>query len=388
MKTKSFLTIVVLGIMALGIVSCSNEDTGDSQNLPVSAPIFYHVVDTVYTPFFTAGSFSFNNFLFWGNNKGNLSISAPDGVQMKNQAPYVLSWDKNLGLGIYPVNITAKNSEGFAEDNIVLVSELGGDFVMTYNHNSESTIHGMSIRKPVHFNEKGELWYNDPWDSGNSISGSWSCISKNEIEGSYSKSGQIDQYFLKVTLNYDNLTGLPKLNGYWYETEPAMGQEKGVISFNFDRDSEFATTYYSQNKQWDPNFASEDFPQIYHPFDSIKQSDFGGWFTAYCDAIPNEKGYRLYLGVDKKIFRGVENSKETWSWVSDNEIQGTFMEHSDFVESEDKFITFKGSVAMDHRGLPVISGYWYTGKEAAEGLEAGKIKLYYENWDDWWGEGW
>lgn len=388
MKTNALLSIQIMGLLALFMISCSKDDTNDHWTLPVSAPILYHVVDTVYTPFFTSGTYGMDLFLFWGYEKGNLYITAPQGVLIKNQTPYVLSWDHNLDLGNYTISMKAENSLGTAKDSFILVSRFGGNFIRTYNYHPESSVDGLSIGQPVQFDQKGWLNYSDPWDSENSFSGKWSWISDNKIQASYSKGGQLNNYSFQATFGYNNIDGLPKLNGYWYEGEvPVPGEEKGYISFNFDKDSVFTNLFYRHNMQWVPGFASEDYPQIYHPYDPIEKQKFGGWFTAFCGASPYEKGYRLYLGVDKKIFRGKKTDTENWSWVSDKEIQGTFMKHSDFLGSDDNFISFKGTVSMAN-GLPFISGYWYSGKEVIQGREAGEIKMYYENWDDWWGAGW
>lgn len=382
MKTKKFLALEILGSMAIIIASCSKEDdTVERVPLTVSPPHFRHIVDTIYTPFFTSGSYGFDDYLFWGNENGEISINAPNGTVWKPDYPYSLSWDQNLNLGDYPITLTATNSKGSAEDNFILVSSLGGYFVRTYNYHPASKDE-MSKPQSFYFEPNGHFRYIDPWDYGNSIDGSWSWLSKNEIQGSYSKNGQMSKYSFKATLDNDKDTGHLKMNGYWYEgAKPTLGKEKGYNSFDFYKDIKSDPV----NGQWPLMYVAH--PQIESFSNPIDKDKFGGWFSVYCDAGPNEKGYMLYLGVDKNIFRGDKNNKEIWSWTSGNEIQGAFMEHTDFNGLEGSYITFKGSISLDSHGFPMIKGTY--SKETVVGEETGTIKFVYIymgdkwEWSDW-----
>lgn len=381
MKTRTSIASLIFAIMTISIISCSKDDNPfDYLNRSASAPVLHHIVDSIYTPFFTSGEDTLAGYIFWGYENGKLSLSAPNGVLLKNEEPYLLSWENNLDAGVYPITVTAENSKGTTKDNLVLVSSFGGNFVGTYNYHPDSD-DGMSKGRPFYFDPDGTLWYHDPWDYGNSIEGNWhwATNSNNEIQGSYKKHGQIGDYLFRATFVYDKDTGLPVLSGQWYETAgAASGKKKGKISFSFDKDSEFTVAYDKENRAWDLASDNQDYPQISDFWDTGDRDKFGGWFIANCTDGPDQKTYRLYLGLDKKIFRGKKNEDETWSWLSDNEIQGTFMEHQDFEGAKEKFITFKGIVSTDWDSIILIKGHWYHGKEVIEGKEAGEIGIYWE----------
>lgn len=383
MKTKTFLPFGILFSTAIILISCSKDDNAlDYLNQPDSAPKLRHVADSIYTSFFTPGAIDLNDHIItWGNHKGKLSVTAPTGIQLDRELQNWLSWNQNLDLGTYPITLTAENSKGKAEDKFILVSRFGGYFVRTYNNHPGST-NDMSIRQSFYFDPNGDLRFDDFWDDGNSVAGNWRWASKTEIQGSYSKHGKLDRHSFKATLDYDKDTGFPLLNGFWFEgTELVSGKEKGQIMFNYDKDFEYTAVYDELYRTWG------NYPQIYtytNPLiNPIDQDKFAGWFSASCVTSSDSTNYRLYLGADKKIFRGTGNENETWSWLSDSEIQGTFMVHQDFEDEEVKFITFRGMVSIDPNGFPIINGHWYLGKEVVEGQEAGEVIIVNDPWWEW-----
>lgn len=274
-------------------------------------------------------------------------------------------------------------------ESVEQVSPFQGWYIKTYNRDPKAT-DGMGRMQPIFFGDEGEISYDDPWDYGNSIHGNWSWLSDTEIHGTYLKGGQTDKYSFKASLEYDVKTDLPRFTGFWYEGEAATpGTEKGHIAFYYDKDAEFFISYSGLHTSEEEAIDWDEYPQIYYHRNYHGKDRFGGWFTAYFNFkngsfdYTNSKSYKIYFGTAGEIFRGKKKEVDKWTWISENEIQGTFIDHSDYAESEDRPITFTGKISYDENtGFPVVKGSWYYGKEVNIGSEAGDILINYQDWSN------
>ncbi len=194
-KSKSVFLIVSLLLVA----SCGLLDDDDD---PVQPPSVTYSETTLNATFFQAGN-SLAPEINWNGNQGSLSIATPVTGLSVNTTTGVLSWTKDLPLGIYNVEVVVANSAGQIIVNFTLSNPLQGLFTGTL------TVSAGTGPFELEFYPDGNL--TGSW-LGSTFTGTWTRNESTiEVNYTYDESGNLVS--LKGTLE----NGVqPVYKGEWY----------------------------------------------------------------------------------------------------------------------------------------------------------------------------
>lgn len=157
LKSKSIL----LALTFLTFTFCSSDDD-------ILAPSFTYSTTILDATFFQEGNSDAPN-INWNGNQGSFSLANPiQGISIDEKTG-ILDWTSDLNIGIYDVQIFAKNSAGQTTSNLSINNRLQGDF-----EGSILIVQGEEVDFALEFNVDGSLVaYFDNGESKEKESGTW-----------------------------------------------------------------------------------------------------------------------------------------------------------------------------------------------------------------------
>lgn len=223
---------LLLGIGLLTMISCS--DTDEAPNM---GPDFSYLKnkDTVEVEILS-NAFFYDIVPDWHGEVGQLELISPiPEIELGGRAIHY----QNLKVGIYPLSITAKNK--FGEDRLDLIFQarfsgtstleiVSGEYSGLVNnkvlnfHLSSHTIQGLTSLI---------TGFGYEWD----YIGKWKEVETNIIEGQFNEnSGLPGIKSFRISLNYDNNTGIPTGSGDLYSSDSMSESNKiGQIKLHYGK---------------------------------------------------------------------------------------------------------------------------------------------------------
>lgn len=198
-KSHSYLKIIMIALVLPILSNCSKDD---SQI--ISAPTVSFASTNFETTFFKSGNTSVPT-VNWNGNQGTFNLSSMINGVTVNTSTGVISWSKELPLGINNIELIGSNSAGQVSVNITIENIFQGTFKGGYNDNPNSTI--LDINDQIYvFSSTGEV------TSNKGFNGTWTK-SGNTINTLFPKTNGISGYTEVYTLTYNSTEAI--LEGFW-----------------------------------------------------------------------------------------------------------------------------------------------------------------------------